>query len=103
MKQLKHPSSGSKWRQQIERFVVVMALLIISGSAHAAGLTELNTLLSTVSGWLQVAGIAIVTLALMWCGYKWLWDNADVRDLGKILFGALLIGGAAEAAGILLA
>lgn len=105
MSTLKHPSHqkvSTKAVNRLGQLLFTVLVIFASTSAHAAGLSHLNTLLSTVAGWLEVAGIAIVTVALMWCGYKWLWDNADVRDLGKILFGSLLIGGAAEAAGILL-
>jgi hypothetical protein len=45
----------------------------------------------------------VVTVAIMWAGYKFLFKNADMAECGKILAGGLLIGGAAELAGYLLA
>ena len=41
---------------------------------------------------------AVVTIAIMWAGYKFLFKHADIAEVGKILAGGLLIGGAAELA-----
>jgi glutamate-1-semialdehyde aminotransferase len=43
-----------------------------------------------------------VTCAIMWAGYKFLFKHADIAEVGKILGGGLLVGGAAELAAYLL-
>ena len=46
--------------------------------------------------------LAIVTIAIMWAGYKYLFRHADLREIVNILGGGLLIGSSAELARYLL-
>jgi type IV secretion system protein VirB2/type IV secretion system protein PtlA len=61
-----------------------------------------NTFVQNVLSVLQGIAIAVVTVAIMWAGYKFLFKHADIAEVGKILGGGLLVGGAAELAAYLL-
>jgi len=45
---------------------------------------------------LRGISITVVTIAIMWAGYKFLFKHADMAECAKILAGGLLIGGASE-------
>ena len=66
------------------------------------GLDKVNVFVENVLIILRGISIGVVTVAIMWAGYKFLFTRADIAEAGKILAGGLLIGGAAELAGYLL-
>lgn len=66
------------------------------------GLDRVNSFVDNVIMVLQGIAIGVVTVAIMWAGYKLLFKHADVLECAKILGGGLLIGGAAEIASWLL-
>lgn len=76
--------------------------LIAAEPAFAQGLDKVNTFAQNVLEVLSGISIVVVTIAVMWAGYKFLFKNADMAECAKILAGGLLIGGAAELAGYLL-
>jgi type IV secretion system protein VirB2/type IV secretion system protein PtlA len=85
-------------------FLLCLGLLTIAGAApaFAQGLDRVNTLLDSVLGILRGVSITVVTIAIIWAGYKFLFKSADLGECAKILGGGILIGGAAEIAGLLL-
>jgi len=88
------------------RSTAVLMLMIVlcafAGPAAAEGLSQVNEFLQSVIGILKGAGILIVTLAIMWAGYKILWGGASFREISPIFIGALFIGGAATIASYLI-
>jgi hypothetical protein len=74
-----------------------------AAAAGTGGLAKVNTFVDNVLGILKGVSIAVVTIAIIWAGYKFLFKNADIAEVGKILAGGLLIGGASELTGFLLA
>ncbi|MGR6830984.1 TrbC/VirB2 family protein [Aliivibrio wodanis] len=78
--------------------LLAFGLALFPELAHAGGLDKLDDFMNNLVGILRGASIATVTLAVMWVGYKVLFTDWDVKEIGKILAGALLIGGAAEIA-----
>jgi type IV secretory pathway VirB2 component (pilin) len=62
------------------------------------GLDKVNTFMDNVLTVLRGGSIAVVTIAIMWSGYKFLFKNAELSECTKILGGGLLIGGATEIA-----
>ncbi|WP_300178598.1 TrbC/VirB2 family protein [uncultured Aliivibrio sp.] len=75
-----------------------LGLALFPELAHAAGLNKINDFMDNLEDILRGASIVTVTVAVMWVGYKFLFTDWDIREIGKILTGALLIGGAAEIA-----
>ena len=84
--------------------LLALAVLFATEPAFAqGGLDKVNTFLDNVLTVLRGASIAVVTIAIIWAGYKFLFKHADMMECLKILGGGLLIGGAAEIARFLLA
>lgn len=81
---------------------LVLSLLIAQPALAQGGLEKVNTFVENVLTVLRGISIGVVTVAIMWAGYKFLFKQADMAECGKILAGGLLIGGAAELAGYLL-
>jgi type IV secretory pathway VirB2 component (pilin) len=84
-------------------FITIMALTAVEPAFAAGGLDKVNTFVQNVLVILRGISIGVVTIAIMWAGYQFLFKRADMGECGKILGGGLLIGGAAELAGYLLA
>ena len=82
---------------------VVLSLLLAQPALAQGGLDKVNTFVDNILTVLRGISIGVVTIAIMWAGYKFLFKQADMAECGKILAGGLLIGGAAELAGYLLA
>lgn len=82
--------------------MMAFAMLVAVEPAFAQGVEKIDSFLENVLSILRGASIAVVTIAIMWAGYKYLFKHADLAEVGKILAGGLLIGGAAELARFLL-
>ncbi|AAW88280.1 attachment mediating protein VirB2-like protein (plasmid) [Aliivibrio fischeri ES114] len=79
--------------------LVVLVFALFPELAHASGgLNKVNDFMEDLAKILRGASIVTVTVALMWIGYKYQFTDWDIREFGRILMGALLIGGAAEIA-----
>lgn len=79
--------------------IALMAVLLMMPEfAHAAGLDKVNEFMENIAGILRGASVVTVTVAVMWAGYKFLFMNATVMEVMKIVIAGLLIGGAAEIA-----
>ena len=77
--------------------------LLASEPAFAqGGLARVDTFVENVLQVLRGVSIGVVTIAIIWAGYKFLFKHADMAECAKILAGGLLICGAAEIAGFLL-
>lgn len=79
-----------------------LALLAVEPAFAAGGLDKVDTFAENLLSVLRGVSITVVTIAIMWAGYKFLFKHADIAECGKILAGGLLIGGAAELAAYLL-
>jgi type IV secretion system protein VirB2/type IV secretion system protein PtlA len=86
--------------------LMAVAMLIAAEPALAqssGGLDKVNTFVENVLLVLRGISIGVVTIAIMWAGYQFLFKRADFTEIGKILGGGLLVGGASELARYLLA
>src|SRR5262245_9870765 len=79
-----------------------LSLVLVALPASAQGLAKVNTLLDQVLTVLRGASVAVVTIAIIWAGYKFLFKHAEIGECAKILGGGILIGGAAEIARLVL-
>mgnify|MGYP002713168906 CR=1 FL=1 len=81
-----------------------LALLVFfSQPVLAQGLDKVNDFLENIESLMHGVAIVVVTIAVMWAGYKYLFKHAGLEEVGRILAGGLLIGGSAEIAAWLLA
>ena len=87
----------------VSAIVILLSLALVTAEpAFAQGLEKVNTFVQSVLVILRAISIGVVTIAIMWAGYKFLFKHAEIAEVGKILAGGLLIGGAAELAAYLL-
>ncbi len=57
-------------------------------SQLTSGMTWIQTTLTGIGG-------LMIILAIMWCGFKMIWQHAKWSEVAHIFFGGILIGGAA--------
>ncbi len=79
----------------------ILCVLAPDVAYASGGLSKVNNFMDNIAGILRGAAIVTVTVAVMWAGYKFLFTQATVMEVGKIVIAGLLIGGAAEIAGYL--
>lgn len=73
--------------------------LSLSGGADAVG-QQAVSVLSTVGSWMEYCGLGAATLAMLVQGYKVMAKQHRWADVGHVLLGAMMIGGASTLAGI---
>lgn len=66
--------------------------------AGVGGLTKVNTTMTAIQTTLTTVGVVILTIAIIWAGFKMLFQNSRFTDVAGIVFGGILIGGAAAIA-----
>jgi type IV secretion system protein VirB2 len=62
--------------------------------ALAQGFDKINTTVTNVNAILVTISIAVVTIAIIWAGFKMIFQGARLADVANILIGGTLIGGA---------
>ena len=83
--------------------LATLALLMPELAFAAGGLVKVNDFMDNIASILSGAAIITVTVAIMWAGYKFLFTQANVMEVGKIVIAGLLIGGSAEIASYIVA
>ncbi|MCW5658790.1 MAG: TrbC/VirB2 family protein [Burkholderiaceae bacterium] len=71
--------------------------------AMAQGFDKINTTVTNVQTILVTISIAIVTIAIIWAGFKMVFQGARLADVANVLIGGTLIGGAAAFASYIVA
>ena len=79
------------------------ALLALPGLALAQGFDKINTTVTNVQAILVTISIAVVTIAIIWAGFKMIFQGARLADVANVLIGGTLIGGAAAFASYIVA
>ncbi len=75
-----------------------LALPIATGlpvRVAAQGFDRINTTVTNVNGILVTISVAVVTIAIIWAGFKMIFAGARLADVANVLIGGTLIGGAA--------
>lgn len=71
------------------------ALTLLPKLATAQGFDKINTTVTNVQTILVTISIAVVTIAIIWAGFKMIFQGARLADVANVLIGGTLIGGAA--------
>ena len=76
---------------------VPLALLPLTAASNvfAQGFDKINTTVTNVNAILVTISIAVVTIAIIWAGFKMIFQGARLADVANVLIGGTLIGGAA--------
>ena len=83
------------------RPLLVVAALCRPGLAQ--GFDKINTTVTNVNAILVTISIAVVTIAIIWAGFKMIFQGARLADVANVLIGGTLIGGAAAFATFIVA
>lgn len=73
----------------------VTTLALLPRLAAAQGFDKINTTVTNVQAILVTISIAVVTIAIIWAGFKMIFQGARLADVANVLIGGTLIGGAA--------
>lgn len=84
--------------------LVFLGLYSFAGAALAYGGTDtkVTSFLNNINGLLNLASIAVVTIAIIFAGYQIAFAHKRIADVAPILIGGLLIGAAAQLAKMLI-
>lgn len=79
-----------------------LVLLTVSGFANAQILGNTTGVLMELRDALRGIGIIVVTIAVMFVGFRMVFQAAQWKDVAPVFWGGVLIGGAAGIAGSVL-
>jgi type IV secretion system protein VirB2 len=75
---------------------VLMPMLVgAPGLALAEGFDKISDTVDNVNAILVTISIAVVTIAIIWAGFKMIFQGARLADVANVLIGGTLVGGAA--------
>ena len=82
-------------KSNVLAFVLVCVLFVLLPQwALAQGFDKINTTVTNVNAILVTISIAVVTIAIIWAGFKMIFQGARLADVANVLIGGTLIGGA---------
>lgn len=67
----------------------------LPGLVLAQGFDRINTTVQNVNAILVTISVAVVTIAIIWAGFKMIFQGARLADVANVLIGGTLVGGAA--------
>lgn len=67
--------------------------------AGAGGLGKITTTFTELQTVMLALGVIVMTIAIMWAGYKMMFQHARWGDIAYIVIGGILVGGAVAFAG----
>jgi type IV secretion system protein VirB2 len=79
--------------------LTVLPLPLLPQFVAAQGFDKINTTVTNVQAILVTISIAVVTIAIIWAGFKMIFQGARLADVANVLLGGTIIGGAAAFAG----
>jgi type IV secretion system protein VirB2 len=110
MKPIQSPlihSSAKKARAllSVAAFAGLLCLPVLAmaqGANFGGADAKVNTFFANINGLLNIASIAVVTIAVIFAGYQIAFAHKRISDVAPILIGGFLIGAAAQIAKMLL-
>jgi len=72
-----------------------LAILAAPLIPHSQGFDKINPTVTSVQTILVTISVAVVTIAIIWAGFKMTFQGARLADVANVLIGGTLIGGAA--------
>lgn len=84
--------------EHTRRLAALLVPMMVCQAATAQGFDKINQTTNNVVAILVTIAVAVVTVAIMWAGFKMIFQAARLSDVANILFGGTLIGGASAIA-----
>jgi type IV secretion system protein VirB2 len=100
------PARLNRLATPLRALCVVLAAAMASALpalAFAQGFDRVNTTVTNVQAILVTISIAVVTIAIIWAGFKMIFQGARLADVANVLIGGTLVGGAAAFASYIVA
>lgn len=72
-----------------------LALIAMPVLAQAAGFDKIEDTVTNVNTILVTISVAVVTISIIWAGFKMIFQGARLADVANVLIGGTLVGGAA--------
>ncbi|EHP1992411.1 TrbC/VirB2 family protein [Serratia marcescens] len=88
----------------VSAYVLALATSVVAASPALAadGFQRANTIMQKVSTGLHGLAAIVITVAVIWIGYKTLWKGESLSQCGYIIIGGILIGGGTEIGALLM-
>ncbi|EIY6234430.1 TrbC/VirB2 family protein [Salmonella enterica] len=85
-------------------YILAQAMSVVAASPALAadGFQRANTVMQKVSTGLHGLAAIVITVAVIWIGYKTLWKGESLSQCGYIIIGGILIGGGSEIGALLM-
>ena len=87
--------SNNRRPRHVAPALSALLLAAAAPSALAQGFDKISTTVTNVNAILVTISIAVVTIAIIWAGFKMIFQGARLADVANVLIGGTLIGGAA--------
>ena len=78
----------------MKKVLPLASLLLISNPVFAQ-LSKGTDMLEEVQSWLLIIGVTVLTIALMFVGFRMMFQAAQWKDVAPVFWGGVLVGGAA--------
>lgn len=79
----------------MSRGALSVLLAAVSQLTLAQGFEKINTTVTNVNAILVTISVSVVTIAIIWAGFKMIFQGARLTDVANVLIGGTLVGGAA--------
>lgn len=77
------------------RLLALATGTLLATVARAQGFDKVEETVTNVNDILVTISIAVVTIAIIWAGFKMIFQGARLSDVANVLIGGTLVGGAA--------
>ncbi|WP_144155278.1 TrbC/VirB2 family protein [Paraburkholderia sp. BCC1885] len=84
------------------RIVTGAVLMLLAASPAYAQLSQVNTLLTTIQTTLLGVGGVICSIAIIWAGFRMMFQHARFGDIANVFIGGLFVGCATVIAAMLI-
>ena len=94
---LANPGTPSMPATACRRTLMLGARLLaaLPAGAAAEGFDKIEDTVGNVNDILVTISVAVVTIAIIWAGFKMIFAGARLADVANVLIGGTLVGGAA--------
>jgi type IV secretion system protein VirB2 len=87
------PKTAPRTQRPWSAIASSIAVSLLPNIAAAQGFDKINTTATNVQAILVTIAVVVVTIAIMWAGFKMIFQGARLADVAGVLIGGTLIGG----------
>ncbi len=95
-------NAGAKVSAAIAAMSMLAMPAMVMAQDVSGATTRVNSFFNNINSLLNIASIAIVTIAVIFAGYQIAFNHKRIGDVAPVLIGGFLIGAAAQIAKMLL-